>query len=184
MKILKTIFFTLLLLFNFNCHSQTNKITSKNSNIVDEFYGDLNKDGQKAKIVVYKNLKKNEEYEQNHFQLPIKIFSGNNKLWYQNDSLIYDNQNTCVSEGYSNVVIKNNFFTIESQSCYDYNILISVNMTFIVKKNKIFLYTYTEGYFDKSNHDKIIPSKMLTTKDFGNIEFDKVSIELIKKGKW
>ena len=57
-------------------------------------------------------------------------------------------------------------------------------MTFIVKKNKIFLHKYSEEYFDKSNHDKIIPSKMLTTKDFGNIEFDKVSIELIKKGKW
>ncbi len=54
-------------------------------------------------------------------------------------------------------------------------------MTFIVKKNKIFLHKYSEEYFDKSNHDKIIPSKTLTTKNFGKIEFDKVSLELLKK---
>lgn len=169
---------------NFNCYAQT-KIDI--TNIVDEFFGDINQDGIKDKIVVYKNLKKETDFEQEHFQLPIKIYKGvknnNYEIWYENDLLLYDNNQTCVSEGYSNIVIKNNYFTIESQSCYDYNILISIYMTFKVVKGKIFLHKYSEEYFDKSNHQKKVPSKFLTSKNFGKIEFNKVSIEILKNKK-
>ena len=167
---------------SFNCQGQA-KISEQK--IVDEFYSDINQDGIEDKIVVYKNLKKDTNYEQEHFQLPIKIYRGikksNYKLWYGNDLLLYDNNSNCNSEGYSNIVIKNNFFTIESQSCYDYNILISAYMTFKVLNKKIYLYKYSEEYFDKSNHERKIPSKMLTVKDFGKIEFDKVSMKVIEK---
>lgn len=75
-------------------------------------------------------------------------------------------------------LIQRNIFTTYSYCPF---IKILTYMTFIVKKNRIFLHKYSEEYFDKSNHDKIIPSKTLTTKNFGKIEFDKVSLELLKK---
>lgn len=183
MKLIKVLS-SVLIIISFNCSAQIKHKIANDSLVIDEFYNDLDSDGIKDKIMVYKNIYKKTDFEQQHFKLPIKIFKGNKfgyKLWAENNSLLFDNYPSCVSEGYSNIVIKNNFFTIESQSCYDYNILISVYMTFKVKNSKIYLYKYSEEYFDKSNHERVIPSKKLTIKDFGKKEFVEVIIESIGK---
>ena len=70
---------------------------------------------------------------------------------FNNDDIIFSESNTCVSEGFSDVVVKDNYFTLESQTCYDYNIIVNNYLTFRVVGNEIFLHKYGEDYFDKSN---------------------------------
>lgn len=144
---------------------------------------DINKDGIEDKIVVYKNTDLKDKYDQEHFGLPIKIYKGTNDgfhLWKENNSIVYNAQGNCVAEGISKIVVKDNYFTIESQTCYDYNILVEGYTTFKVTGNDIHLHKYGEVYFDKSKHDKVIPSKTWTTKDFGTIKFEHTTSDFLE----
>ena len=155
-----------------------------NALVLKEFLSDLNNDGIKDKIIVYKNLKYTDEFDQRHFGLPIKIFKGKTsgfELWKQNNVIQFNKVESCVSEGFSTISIKQFYLTIESQICYDYNILVNSYATFKVNNNEIVLHKYGEEYFDKANHDRKIPTKIWTTKDFGNLKFEDVSENLLKK---
>lgn len=164
-----------------------NAIESRNSaSVVKQIIQDLDGDGIKDKIEVYKNTSLKDQFEQEHFSLPIKIFKGTQngfELWKENKNLVYSADNTCVSEGFNNIVVKGNYFTIEAQSCYDYNVLVDGFTTFKVENNDIFLYKYGEEYFDKSNHDKEIPSKIWTQKDFSKVRFQDVNESFLRKLK-
>ncbi|WP_439479763.1 hypothetical protein [Chryseobacterium aquaticum] len=164
-----------------------NAIESRNSaSVVKQIIQDLDGDGIKDKIEVYKNTSLKDQFEQEHFSLPIKIFKGTQngfELWKENKNLVYSADNNCVSEGFSNIVVKDNYFTIEAQSCYDYNVLVDGFTTFKVENNDIFLYKYGEEYFDKSNHDKEIPSKIWTQKDFSKVRFQDVNESFLRKLK-
>ncbi|WP_130736943.1 hypothetical protein [Flavobacterium sp. J27] len=142
---------------------------------IHEFLKDINEDGIEDKIVVYKNQTLQNKYDQEHFQLPIKVFKGTKngfQIWKENDSLIYSNANNCVAEGFNNIVVKGKYFTIEAQTCYDYNILVSGYITFKVSGNDIYLHKYGEEYFDKANHENEIPAKNKDVSDFGEIKFE------------
>lgn len=118
--------------------------------------------------------------------MPIKIFKGTKsgfEVWKENKNLIYSVDNSCVSEGFSDIAVKDNYFTIEAQTCYDYNVLVDGFTTFKVENNEIFLYKYGEEYFDKSNHDKKIPSKAWTQKNFNKIKFQDVNESFLRKLK-
>lgn len=164
-----------------------NAIESRNSaSVVKQIIQDLDGDGIKDKIEVYKNTSLKDQFEQEHFSLPIKIFKGTQngfELWKENKNLVYSADNNCVSEGFNNIVVKGNYFTIEAQSCYDYNVLVDGFTTFKVENNDIFLYKYGEEYFDKSNHDKEIPSKVWTQKDFSKVRFQDVNESFLRKLK-
>ncbi|WP_133147511.1 hypothetical protein [Chryseobacterium aquaticum] len=164
-----------------------NVIESRNSaSVVKQIIQDLDGDGIKDKIEVYKNTSLKDQFEQEHFSLPIKIFKGTQsgfELWKENKNLVYSVDNNCVSEGFSNIVVKGNYFTIEAQSCYDYNVLVDGFTTFKVENNDIFLYKYGEEYFDKSNHDKEIPSKVWTQKNFSKVRFQDVNESFLRKLK-
>lgn len=164
-----------------------NAIESRNSaSVVKQIIQDLDGDGIKDKIEVYKNTSLKDQFEQEHFSLPIKIFKGTQngfELWKENENLVYSADNTCVSEGFSNIVVKGNYFTIEAQTCYDYNVLVDGFTTFKMENNDIFLYKYGEEYFDKSNHDKEIPSKVWTQKDFSKVRFQDVNESFLRKLK-
>ncbi|WP_062702135.1 hypothetical protein [Chryseobacterium indologenes] len=142
----------------------------------------FNNDQEKYRIEVLKNSIDKDTYDQQHFNLPIKIYKGNT-LWKSNDHLVFDKQNNCISEGFSNVAVKNNYFTIEHQDCSDYNILVNTYITFKVNGNEIYLYKYGESYFDKSDHEKDIPEKVWTEKDFGKIKFEDTTTEILQKLK-
>jgi len=164
-----------------------NEIESRNSaSVVKQIIQDLDGDGIKDKIEVYKNTSLKDQFEQEHFSLPIRIFKGTQngfELWKENKNLVYSVDNNCVSEGFSNIVVKGNYFTIEAQSCYDYNVLVDGFITFKVENNDIFLYKYGEEYFDKSNHDKEISSKVWTQKNFSKVKFQDVNESFLRKLK-
>lgn len=150
---------------------------------------DINKDGIEDKIVVYKNTDLKDKYDQEHFGLPVKIYKGTDtgfRLWKENSNITYTPQSSCISEGISKIVVNNNYFTIESQTCYDYNILVEGYTTFKVTGDGIYLHKYGEVYFDKSKHDNAIPSKTWTTKDFGTVKFEHTTsdfLERLRSGK-
>lgn len=164
-----------------------NSMESKTSAaVVKQIIQDLDGDGIKDKIEVYKNTSLKDKFDQEHFSLPVKIFKGTEsgfKLWKENNSLVYSPDNTCVSEGFSTVVVKDNYFTIEAQTCYDYNVVVDGFITFKVENNEIYLYKYGEEYFDKSNHDKAIPSKVWTQKKFSKVNFQDVNESFLRKLK-
>lgn len=154
------------------------KPSLESKEIIFQIITDFNKDKIFDKIEVLKNTESKDEYDQQHFNLPIRIYKGKS-LWKSNDQLIPESQNYCVSEGFDKIVVKNNYFTIEHQTCYDYNVLVSAYITFKVMGNDIYLHQYGENYFDKSNHEKQIPSKVWSEKKFGKIKFENLTNDFL-----
>lgn len=138
-----------------------------------EYLANLNNDKVKDKVVIYKNLKYIDKFDQEHYKLPIEIFIGTSsgfKSWKKNNNIIFSKDESCSTEGFSTISLKDSYFTIESQICYDYNISVNTYTTFKVSKNEIVLHKYGEEYFDKANHENKIPTKIWTTKRFWKFE--------------
>lgn len=151
---------------------------NENKNIAYFYDYDLDKDGIKDKIILYKNEKETDEFEKNHFGLSMEIKKGLSnstyQIWCKNNSIIPQNKFNCATEGFNTIVFKDNYFTIENQICSDY-IEISSYITFKVVGRDIFLHKYGETYFDKADHEKQIPSKVWKSKNFGDVKFEKVT---------
>ncbi|MDR2236628.1 MAG: hypothetical protein LBE92_10930 [Chryseobacterium sp.] len=156
------------------------KDIASSGNIVFKTTALFNNDKSRYRIEVLKNTADKDAYDQLHFNLPVKIYKGNS-LWKNNDRLIFDKRNSCISEGFSTIVVKNNYFTIEHQDCSDYQLLVNAYITFKVSGNEIYLYKYGESYFDKSDHERDIPEKVWTEKDFGKIKFEEVTADFLQK---
>lgn len=157
---------------------------NENKNIAYFYEYDLDQDGIKDKITLYKNDKEKGEFERIHFGLPMEIKRGlpNNtfQTWYENNNIIPKNNFNCAAEGFNRIVFKGNYFTIEDYICSDY-ISISTFTTFKVFKDKILLHKYCQTYFDKADHNKKIPSKTWTQKDFNDIDFEGVTENFLIK---
>ncbi len=135
---------------------------------------DLNGDGIKDKIEVYEDQNGNDDFEKKHFNLTLKIYKGTNDSfteWVSNNHIIFPTNSNCIAEGFDQIKTKNNFFTVEQNLCSNY-ISISSYITFKILGDEIFLYKYGEEYFDKADHDREIPTKIWTTKDFGKVKFE------------
>ncbi len=188
-KILLSIFPLFFLLIYKKENDAKNYINSANYNQIDslvlnEYLTDLNNDKIKDKIIVYKNLKYTDKFDQEHFKLPMEIFLGTSSgfiSWKKNNNIIFSKDESCSTEGFSTISTKNSYFTIESQICYDYNISVNTYTTFKVDKNEIVLHKYGEEYFDKANHENKIPTKIWTTKDFGSLKFEDVTEKFLTK---
>jgi hypothetical protein len=161
---------------------------NENRNVAYSYDFDLDQDGIKDKIILYTNDEEKGEFERINFGLPMEIKKGlpNNtfQTWCENNNIIPKNIFNCIAEGFNKIVFKGNYFTIEYYICSDY-ISISTYTTFKISKDKIQLHKYGQTYFDKANHDKKIPPKTWTTKDFGEVKFEDFSqkfiINLIQK---
>lgn len=158
--------------------------TPSNDNIAYSYDYDLNRDGINDKIVLYKNNKESGEFESKHFGLQMEIKQGlsNNsyQTWLKNDFIIPENKFNCATEGFNTIAFQENYFTIENQLCSDY-IEISSYITFKIVDQNIFLHKYGETYFDKEEHNKKIPPKVWTIKDFGEVKFENVTENFLVK---
>ncbi|SEO85076.1 hypothetical protein SAMN05444671_1233 [Flavobacterium sp. CF108] len=157
---------------------------NENRNVAYSYDFDLDQDGIKDKIMLYANDEEKGDFERIHFGLPMEIKKGlpNNTFqkWYENNNIIPKNNFNCVAEGFNRIVFKGNYFTIEDYICSDY-ISISTYTTFKVFKDKILLHKYSQTYFDKADHDKKIPSKTWTQKDFNDVNFENVTEDFLLK---
>ena len=173
-----------------NFKTKINHSTAKTSNsftggiIAKEYNYDLDVDGINDKIILYQNADEKGEFEKNHFGLQLVIKKGlqNNsyKTWYENNNIIPKNNFNCATEGFLNIVFKDNYFTIENQICSSYIEILSYT-TLKVVENKIVLHKYGQTYFDKADHNKKIPPKTWTQKDFNNVNFEDVTDDFINK---
>ncbi|WP_031457437.1 hypothetical protein [Flavobacterium chungangense] len=157
---------------------------NENRKIAYSYDYDLDQDGIKDKIILYTNDEEKGEFERIHFGLPMEIKKGlpdkTYQTWCNNNSIIRKNNFNCAAEGFSTIVSKNNYFTIESQICSDY-IEISSYLTFKVIGKNILLYKYSQTYFDKADHDRIIPQRTWGVKDFHNVNFEDVTDDFLIK---
>lgn len=165
-------------------YNKTKTIGESNSITTKQYDYDLDVDGITDKIILYQNFNAKGEFERNHFGLPMIIKKGlpNNtfQTWYENDDIIPKSNFNCATEGFLDVVFKDNYFTIENQICSSYIEILSYT-TFKVIENKIVLHKYGQTYFDKADHDKRIPSITWTQKDFNKINFEDVTDDFLIK---
>lgn len=174
--------------------SYTNKVTNEeltkkivfinikskeNREFLHSYSLDIDNDGINDKIMIYENENISDNYDRKHFGLPILIKKGLNsnnfEFWKNNKSVIFSHSSSgCISEGFDTLVTKDNFFTIQQQSCRD-DISVYSYTTFVYKQGEIYLHKYGEEYFDNIEHNKKIPTKIWTSKDFGQIKFEDVT---------
>lgn len=125
------------------------------------------------KIEVFEK-KTNKAENAQHFDLKIEISeqSGNSYTNRQtNSNIVRKLDSNCSSDGFTDVVSKDSYFTIEQVFCKDSQYVNSYT-TFKISGNDILLHKYSESYTDRNNPDKVIKDKIWTAKEFGQVKFE------------
>lgn len=138
---------------------------------------DLNMDNIKDKILIV--LPKNSNTENTFSSVYVLIYNKKGEFKeYLNNKIINSFNHSSYAEGFQNLTIKNNFFTIEenisSQPIQD------KYTTFIFDKKDNSIYLHKLGYsttYPDANQDNSIT---YSSKDFGTIKFGKYDPEMIK----
>ena len=86
----------------------------------------------------------------------------------------------CPSNGFDNLIIKDNYFTIEQGICGGWN-FINEYITFKWDKetDKVILHKYSQSFTDRRDPNKEIPLNLYNNKDFGKINFESFTQDLI-----
>jgi hypothetical protein len=99
-----------------------------------------------------------------------------------NKNIVFKYDDNCPADGFQKIAVKNNYFTIEQVYCKDFLFVNSyTTFRFDEKTNEIVMHKYSEAYTNRSNPDKLIPNKIKTIKDFGKIQFEAITQELLMK---
>lgn len=88
-----------------------------------------------------------------------------------NQNIVQSLDGSCTADGFTNVISKDNYFTIEQTFCKD-ALYVSAYTTFKIVATDIVLHKYSETYTDRNDPDKILKDKIGTTKEFGKIKFE------------
>jgi hypothetical protein len=84
----------------------------------------------------------------------------------------------CPSEGFTNIVGKGIYFTIEQQNCSGWLFINEfITFKFLENERKVLLHKFGLRYIDRRNPEKTIPEKVYTQKDFGKKYFGEVHID-------
>ncbi len=114
----------------------------------------------------------------------ILIYKGvsinNISLSYINKSALTISNLTCPNPAFSRLIGKDKYFTIEKNNCSN-NKFYYEYITFKYIDDQILLHKYGIEYTDRRDPDKMIPTKIWTTDDFGEIKFEDVTEELLTK---
>ena len=111
----------------------------------------------------------------------IIIYDSNGKEISSNDNIIKltDDFKDCPADGFEGggIVTKEKYFTIEQQVCGGWY-LIKEYITFVYNKESgdILLNKFGRIYTDRRDPNKTIPDKILSQKDFGNIDFKDLNL--------
>ncbi|MDR7211464.1 hypothetical protein [Flavobacterium piscis] len=160
---------------------KVNRITNDYYNL-ESILLNLKSNKYKVEVLERTDLKDKENVQ--HNSNPIVILQKQDKDYIrlkENAQLIFDYDDNCPTDGFTRIVSKNEYFTIEQTFCSDFKFVNSYT-TFRIDENtnEIYLHKYGEEYTDRSNPDKDIPSKILTTKYFGKVKFEDVNEYFLK----
>ena len=159
----------------------TKNLMSLNYNLEKEKICDLNNDGKKDIILLYRSKNADEEIETLDFPVILLLSLNNDYVKIENKDILYSfiPNNSVLDYG---LVTKNNFFTLE-QTTGGGNNQERKYITFKFDQNKkaVFLYKYgiETTYPTKNGLNK--KSQLYSTKDFGKIKFENVKEDLLEK---
>lgn len=137
----------------------------------------------KSNISTDKNIIK--EYDNDHFSIKITedenitVQSKNEQKIYSNNKILEGNIN-CPDTSLDEVVVKDNFFTIQKYNCND-KYFLKEYLTFKETDKGIFLHKYSLERTDKNNPDKIVTDKIYNAENFGTIKFENITKEFLIK---
>lgn len=109
-----------------------------------------------------------------HFDLKIEISEQSGKSFKTiktNSAIVRKFDSNCPADGFTDVVSKDNYFTIEQVFCQG-SYYVNSYTTFKVSGSDILLHKYSESYTDRTNPDKVIKDKIWTVKEFGKVTFE------------
>jgi|UPI00068ECA82 hypothetical protein len=144
---------------------------------------DLNEDGLNDIVLIFQPLKPFIQTDKITLDSPVYVLmnKGKNKFQvYQNKNIIYSFIPNSPAEGFRDLIIKNNFFTIEQQEGSGW-FLVDSYTTFKYDKTKreIILSKYGKSFTDRRNPEKSITDEIYTTKNFGVKNFENVTEDLL-----
>lgn len=174
---------------DFIIQNSTNKISDKQTIALPKGFYILDSTMINLKTRNYKILTLEKEEIKNkdnaqHNSNPIVILEKTNNKYFEKSSnydLVFKYDDNCPADGYGGIVSKNNYFTIQQIFCMDF-LFVNSYTTFKVDENTntIYLHKYGEEYTNRSNPDEKIPTRIWTTKDFGNVNFENVTENFLK----
>ena len=143
--------------------------------IIKESKCDINQDRIEDKIIVYKNNKEFDSDDDTTKQSPIVVFLGvgNNKFKKFENPNIFSNDS---NDFFENLVIKDNFFTVELNNEVPDQYLIDKHITFKYDKptESIVLFKYVQNLSGDKNE-----TLMYTSENFGKIDFEQYNSNTI-----
>lgn len=145
---------------------------------------DLNKDKLEDIILVFEP--KNQSSSNNSdtvMDSPVLVMinQGNNKFSVsKNLNIIQTINSNCPSDGFGNIVLKDNYFTIEQNICGGWYLADEyITFKYDLEKKELILHKFSQSLTDRKNPEKEIPELNLTNKKFGNIYFEGFNRETI-----
>ena len=163
--------------------SHNNKLTLENLNskmlnnynLLKNLKYDINND----KLIDELNVYEPKINSLKDFPVVVLINNGNNNyIEFQNSNIVLPINSNCLSDGFQNLVIKDNYFTIEQNICGGWFFADQyTTFKYDLKTNKIMLHKQSKSLTDRKDPDKEIPNEVLTVKDFGNVEFQNYNLK-------
>lgn len=151
-----------------------------NYKIKKEVKCDLNKDKKEDLILFFepKEIKNLGEYDSYLLNSPVYVLinAGQDKFVVsKNDKIIYTLSFNCPDDGLKKVVVRDNSFLIEQNTCDEFGNFQNDNITFEynLETKSITLEKFKRDYFERKDHSEMLPlSTMVSSKNFGKVFFE------------
>ncbi|MDW9381891.1 hypothetical protein [Chryseobacterium sp. JV558] len=142
---------------------------------------DLNGDGLKDIVLVFQTLRTFTQEDETTMDSPVYVLINNSKNKfdiYKNKNIIYTFMPNSPAEGFRDIVVKDNFFTIEQQEGGGWYFVDSyTTFKFDKSRKEIVLSKYGKSFIDRREPEKSIPDQIFTPKDFNTISFTNFDAE-------
>lgn len=160
--------------------SQMNEKYSK----IKDVKCDLNKDNLQDVILVFEPKNKTSNNDSSILidsPILVLINQGNNKFSLsKNVNIIQTANSNCPSDGFGNIVVKDNYFTVEQNSCGGWYFADEyITFKYIMETKQIVLQKFSQVFTDRKDPNREIPDLIANSKNFGTLEFDNFNREMI-----
>lgn len=141
---------------------------------------DLNKDGQTDKIFIFEPLKIKNNKQTKDSPVCVLIKKEKDYTIYENKNIIYTSFFNSMAEGLQDLVVKDNYFTIEENNVAS-DIRQNDYITFLydLKSDKIILHKYGIEFISSDGEND--STVTYSNKDFNTINFSSFDIDVIKE---